>query len=446
MNNSSFTAKPYLQRSCKCKGMQDLLPKNMLRFRRIEDAFRNCCREWGYQEVRTPTLEYLHLFPATGTLTPNKLGKVYSFLDWDGWSGERVVLRPDGTIPVARLYINNLICSKAAKGGREDAQELNNSFFTAKPYRLFYVTNIFAFEETGKESRERWQCGAEFLGGAKFTADAEIILLAREVMRRLGLNNIELQLSHAGLVRAMIKELKLSSSEEAKLTSRVVEGDWQALTLMADSCQMSVVSKLLSQLLGLKGKSSSFLQNLRALSPQASSDFKSRLEDFINIASLLDSLGYGYEIDITAIQGFEYYTGVCSQLRAEGEKIGGGGRYDNLVPLMSGRGTPACGFALYIDPPMKSLPLEGEGKRESEILVKGEDMTPEIAERCFTLVQSLHDAGHVAELGFTGWVKSDYRWIILVSGRGTSPFVLIDCKQKRQRGVASVAEVLDGIK
>ena len=426
MNNSFFTAKPYLQRSCKCKGMQDLLPKDMLRFRRIEDAFRNCCREWGYQEVRTPTLEYLHLFTATGTLTPNKLGKVYSFLDWDGWSGERVVLRPDGTIPVARLYINNL-------SEREIA-------------RLFYVTNIFAFEETGKESRERWQCGAEFLGGAKFTADAEIILLAREVTRRLGLNNIELQLSHAGLVRAMIKELKLSSSEEAKLTSRVVEGDWQALTLMADSCQMSVVSKLLSQLLGLKGKSSSFLQNLRALSPQASSDFKSSLEDFINIALLLDSLSCGYEIDITAIQGFEYYTGVCFQLLADGEKVGGGGRYDNLVPLMSGGGTPACGFALYIDPTMKSLPLEGEGKSESEILVKGEDITPEIAKRCFTLVQSLHDAGHAAELGFTGWVKSDYRWIILVSGRGTSPFVLIDCKQKRQRGVASVAEVLDGIR
>ncbi len=131
----------------RCKGMQDLLSKDMLRFRHIEDVFRACCLGWNYQEVRTPTLEYLHLFTATGTLTPSKLGKVYSFLDWDGWSGERVVLRPDGTIPVARLYIDNL-----------SGQELT---------RLFYVTNIFAFEETGRESRERWQCGAEFLGGTK---------------------------------------------------------------------------------------------------------------------------------------------------------------------------------------------------------------------------------------------------------------------------------------
>ncbi|MDH4367613.1 MAG: ATP phosphoribosyltransferase regulatory subunit, partial [Dehalococcoidia bacterium] len=147
--------------------MQDLLPDDMLRFRRIEDVFRSCCRNWGYQEVRTPTLEYLYLFTATGTLTPGMLGKVYSFLDWDGWSGERVVLRPDGTIPVARLYIDNL-------SGRELA-------------RLFYVTNIFAFEGTGKKNRERWQCGAEFFGGTKFGPDVEVILLAEDVIRRLGI-------------------------------------------------------------------------------------------------------------------------------------------------------------------------------------------------------------------------------------------------------------------
>jgi histidyl-tRNA synthetase len=177
----------------KCKGMQDLLPGDMLRFGRIEDTFRTCCGSWGYQEVRTPTLEYLYLFTATGTLTPGMLSKVYSFLDWDGWSGERVVLRPDGTIPVARLYIDNL-------SGQQSA-------------RLFYVTNIFAFEGTGKENRERWQCGAEFFGGAKFAPDVEIILLAEDVIRKLGIRNVKLQLSHAGLVKALLKEFKLSPAE-----------------------------------------------------------------------------------------------------------------------------------------------------------------------------------------------------------------------------------------
>ncbi len=89
----------------RCKGTRDLSPAEMSRFRLIEGAFRDCCLAGGYREVRTPTLEYLHLFTSTGTLTPGTLGKVYSFLDWDGWSGERVVLRPDATIPVARAYV-----------------------------------------------------------------------------------------------------------------------------------------------------------------------------------------------------------------------------------------------------------------------------------------------------------------------------------------------------
>jgi len=400
--------------------MQDLLPEDMLRFRRIEDIFRTCCRSWGYQEVRTPTLEYLHLFTATGTLTPSMLSKVYSFLDWDGWSGERVVLRPDGTIPVARLYTDNL-----------SGQELA---------RLFYVTNIFAFEGTGKENRERWQCGAEFFGGAKLAPDVEIILLAEEVIRRLGLSNVGLQLSHAGLVKALLKEFKLSPGEEAKMTNRILEGNWQALTKAKSTSPE--IDRLIAALLGLKGKSSSFLHNVKASFPKASQDFKASLEDLINIATLLDNLGCSYKIDIAAIHGFEYYTGVCFQFLAAGEKIGGGGRYDNLVPLMNGEDIPACGFALYVDLVMKLLPVEKEKRGECEILVKGKALTQEIAETCFIVAESLRDAGHPAEIDFTGRKESDYRWVVLVSGKAPSPFMLTDCIQKRRRDAASMAEII----
>jgi histidyl-tRNA synthetase len=404
----------------KCKGMKDLLPGDMLRFRHIEDIFRTCCRNWGYQEVRTPTLEYLYLFTATGTLTPGMLSKVYSFLDWDGWSGERVVLRPDGTIPVARLYIDNL-----------SGQELA---------RLFYVTNIFAFEGTGKENRERWQCGAEFFGGTKLAPDVEIILLAEEVIRRLGIRNVRLQLSHAGLVKALLKEFKLSPAEEAKMTDRILEGNWQALT-RAKSISPEV-DRLMAALLELKGKSSSFLHNVRASFPKVSRDFKSSLEDFVSITTLLDNLGCSYEIDIAAIHGFEYYTGVCFQFLAAGEKIGGGGRYDKLVPFMNGEEVPACGFALYVDPLMKLLPLGKEKKSKSGILVKGKELAPEIIKACFTVAESLRDAGYPAELDFTGRKESNYRWVVLVSGKEPSPFVLTDCIQKRRREVASLAEIL----
>jgi len=406
--------------SQKCKGMWDLLPEEMLRFRRIEDVFRFCCRNWCYQEVRTPTLEFLHLFTATGTLTPSMLSKVYSFLDWDGWSGERVVLRPDGTIPVARLYIDNLT-------GRELA-------------RLFYVTNIFAFEGTGKVNRERWQCGAEFFGGAKVVPDVEIILLAEEVIHKLGLSNVRLQLSHAGLVKALLKKLKLSPTEEAKITNRILEGDWQALA--GAKAASPEVQRIMATLLSLKGKSSSFLHNMKASFPKASRDFKSSLDDLINVTTLLDSLGCKYKIDISAIHGFEYYTGVCFQFLAAGQNIGGGGRYDNLVPLMNGKDVPACGFALYVDPIMKLLPPE-EGKRgESGILVQCKELTPEIAETCFTVAESLRSAGHTTELAFTGREESDYRWVILVSGKQPSPFVITDCVQGQRRDAASMAEIV----
>jgi len=365
-------------------------------------------------------LEYLHLFTAMGTLTPSMLSKVYSFLDWDGWSGERVVLRPDGTIPVARLYTDNL-----------RGQELA---------RLFYVTNIFAFEGTGKENRERWQCGAEFFGGAKLAPDVEIILLAEEVIRRLGISNIGLQLSHAGLVKALLKELKLNPGEEAKMTNRILEGNWQALT-KAKSINPEV-DRLIAALVDLKGKSSSFLYNIRASFPKVSQDFKASLEDLISITTVLDKVGCSYKIDIAAIHGFEYYTGVCFKFLAAGEKIGGGGRYDNLVPLMNGEDIPACGFALYVEPIMKLLPQEKEKKGQCGILIKGKELTPEIVKTCFTAAGSLRDAGYPAELDFTGREESNYRWTVLVSGNEPTPFTFTDRVRRRRRDAASMAEIL----
>ena len=89
-----------MSNSMRPPGMRDWLPDDMARFRKIEQAFQHVCLGWGYEEVRTPTIEHLYLFTSAGTLSPQMLGRVYSFLDWDGWTGERVVLRPDSTIPV----------------------------------------------------------------------------------------------------------------------------------------------------------------------------------------------------------------------------------------------------------------------------------------------------------------------------------------------------------
>ena len=402
----------------KCKGARDLLPGDTQRFRHIEDAFRHSCLSWGYQEVRTPTLEYLHLFTAAGTLTPNMLSRVYSFLDWDGWSGERVVLRPDGTIPVARLYTENM--------GQEDIA------------RLFYVTSVFAFEETGKENRERWQCGVEFLGNARPTAEVELILLAAEIIRNLGITGLEIQLSHAGVLKALLKELELDPDEKARLLAQILDGNWQVLTQTGSG--NSDANRLLSLLLDLRGRSSGFLENLKAL-PRLSFDLKSELDNFGEVASLLDALGCNYQIDITSTPGFEYYTGLCFQFLIKEDKTGSGGRYDDLVPLIGGKSTPACGFALYLDPLMRLVQPDAQQKPAERILVRSETTTSGTTKAGFQLAQSLREAGHVVELDFSSR-QPNPRWVVTVQEK-PSPFLVTDEVRNQKRETSAVAEVVN---
>src|SRR4030043_259098 len=403
--------------SQRCKGARDLLPKDTECFRYIEDAFRSSCVNWGYQEVKTPTLEYLHLFTAAGTLTPSMLNKVYSFLDWDGWRGERVVLRPDGTIPVARLYIENLSQQEIA--------------------RLSYVTNVFAFEETGKENRERWQCGVELIGSDKPASDVELILLAMETLRSLNVGDIQIQLSHAGVLKALLKELKLEADKEMRLLDQVFDGNWQALTETKPS--NSDIGRLISLLLDLRGKSSGFLENLKAL-PQIPAAVKSALDNFSEIASFLDALSCNYQIDITSTRGFEYYTGLCFQFSVKGEKIGSGGRYDNLIPLIGGKNTPACGFALYVDPLVNLIQPPAKRKTGQGIVVRCDKATPDSIRTSFQLAQSMRQAGYVAELDFSGH-QSDQRWIISIQEKSPS-FLVIDQARNQKKEASSVADAI----
>jgi histidyl-tRNA synthetase len=401
----------------KCKGARDLLPKDTEGFRYIEDIFRRSCLSWGYQEVRTPTLEYLYLFTAAGTLTPNMLSKVYSFLDWDGWSGERVVLRPDGTIPVARLYIENLSKQEIA--------------------RLFYVTNVFAFEDTGKVNRERYQYGVELIGSDKPASDVELILLAIEILRKLGINDAQIQLSHTGILKALLKELKLNPDKEIRLLDQILDGNWQALTDIKPI--NSEVSRLISLFLDLRGKTSGFLENLKAL-PQIPIALKPALDNFSEIASFLDALSCNYQIDITSTRGFEYYTGLCFQFSVKGEKVGSGGRYDNLIPLIGGKKTPACGFALYADPLANLIKPQAKRRKGQEILVRCDKATPDSIKTSFQLAQSLRQAGYVTELDFSGR-QSDRRWIINIQDK-PPPLLVIDQSRNQKKEAYSIADAI----
>jgi len=401
----------------KCKGTKDLLPEDMSRFRQIEGVFKDTCYNWGYKEIRTPTIEYLHLFTSTGTLTPGTLGKVYSFLDWDGWSGERVVLRPDGTIPVVRSYIDCMTAEKLA--------------------RLFYVTNIFIFEETGRESREKWQCGAELIGADSTSADVELITIALETLKKLKLENIELKLSHAGIIRALLAGFSLSPEEQGKVFDRILDGDISVLDQLKS--QTPELMRVLSPLLDLKGKSSGFLKNLKAGASLSLPDLEPALNNFIAIADLLSKMGQSYEIDIASGRGFEYYTGLIFQIFAGKTKVGGGGRYNALIPLLGGENIPASGFALYLDPLMELIKLPR--KPSEQILVSADGRQPELIIEAFDIIKKLHAAGFSASLELDVPDKQNFKWRLEIRAQ-TPRFVLSSKSGKKTQEAATIDDVL----
>jgi histidyl-tRNA synthetase len=388
----------------------------MSRFRAVETAFRDTCLKWRYQEIRTPTIEYLHLFTSTGTLTPSTLSKVYSFLDWDGWSGERVVLRPDGTIPVARLYIDNMAQAGLA--------------------RLFYVTNIFIFEETGKETREKWQCGAELIGAGSTAADVEIITMAVETLSSLGLGNVTLKLSHAGLIRALLAGFGLSAEDQSKAFDEILDGDVAVLARVPH--QRPELVRLLTPLLDLRGESSGFLKNVKAAFNQNLPGFGPALDNFIGVADTLTALGQPYQIDIGSGRGFEYYTGTIFQLLAGDLKVGGGGRYDALIPLLGGENTPACGFALYVDPIMGLLGRPADARRD--VAVEPGDDAPTTVKAAFQLAARLREEGFSASLG--GRSPAAYR----IEVRAAAPrFTVTGRSTRGKQEMDSVEDVLKAI-
>jgi histidyl-tRNA synthetase len=312
----------------RCKGCNDLTAEDMLRFRSVEAAFLETVKGCGYSEVKTPTLEYLHLFTSAGTLTPGMLRRVYSFLDWDGWSGERVVLKPDATIPVARFY----------------ADQLSHK---AKLARLYYITNTFIFEETGRKSRERWQCGAELIGAGSALADVELITMACDSIKKMGIDDIKLKLSHGGLIKALLESMGISHIEQDNIFEHILNGDTGVLETLQSANPKPV--EILKLLLGEKGKSAGFLKNLRSISADGMPQVQKELDSFISTVELLEKTTSDFEIDFTSGKGFEYYTGFIFRVFTGTENVGGGGRYDKLIGMMNGPSVPAAGFALYID-------------------------------------------------------------------------------------------------
>ncbi len=327
------------------RGMRDVLPEEMARVRRVESRFAATCRAWGYGEIRTPVIEPLHLFTAAGTLSPQTLDRVYSFLDWDGWSGERVVLRPDSTIAAARLYSERLAGQGVAK--------------------LFYSQPVLRFTDDGS-SREEWQCGVELIGDTGRAGDAELVLLALEALEALDLAEVGVRLSHAGIVRAVLAAAELNPDDQSAAYDRLLDGD---LTVVAEvEARLPQLNAPLHLLFEVEGEGSAYIANLRGSIANAIPALSAPLGELGFVVEALEALGVRPRIAPVLARRFEYYSGIVMNFECAGKRVGAGGRYDDLIGLVGGGGVPASGFALFVQPLAGLIAGDPDDKHEALVV------------------------------------------------------------------------------
>lgn len=311
--------------SSRVTGMRDLDPATMATFRAVERVFLDVTRRAGYAEIRTPTVEPLHLYTSSGSLSPQLLDRTYSFLDWDGWSGERVVLRPDATVATARWFVEQVAVGALPEGLA----------------RLAYVQPVYRFEPDGID-REIWQCGVESFGVEPEEGDAELVRLALRLLSALNIEGVEVEIAHAGLVRAALEAAGLDRRAQIEAYDRLLSGESSvADDLLARYPQGSSALRLL---LGVNGDSRAYIANLRATLGQAVPALSDALTELDWVADALDELEVPYRVVPATARNLEYYSGVTFRLLVQDRECVAGGRYDALCEAIGGEPAPASGF------------------------------------------------------------------------------------------------------
>jgi histidyl-tRNA synthetase len=351
------------------KGTFDILPASAQRRARIERAAADLLGRAGYGRIETPTFEDTELFArGVGQSTDIVRKEMFTFEDL----GERsVTLRPEGTAPIARAYVEH------------------GMHTLAQPVKLWHLGPYFRYEapQAGR-FRQFNQLGAEAIGSDSPLVDAELIGLLDALLRGLGVPGLELRLSSLGS-----PEGRGAYRSELQAYLREHEGE-----LSADVRERIDENPLRA----FDSKD----EGTRAVMADAPK-IVDRLEDedaehFEALRRMLDDAGLEYEIDPSLVRGLDYYTRTvfaftCDALGAQSE-VGGGGRYDGLIEQLGGPPTPGIGWATGIE---RILLATGDDEHEpsTDVFVAATDVR---RERALALVRELRDAGFSAELDLAG--------------------------------------------
>ncbi len=304
------------------RGVNDILPEEVGRWQQAEATFRDLCRVYNYEEIRTPIFEQTDLFVRTvGENTDIVSKEMYTFEDRGGRS---LTLRAEGTAPTIRAYLENHLQG-------QDPERL---------VKLYYLSPIFRYDrpQAGRY-RQHHQVGAEAIGSPRPEVDAEIIQLSLTFFERLGLEEVTLLLNSVGCQQC-----------RPQYVSALQEFVQPHLHQMCEDCQRRYETNPL-RLLDCKN------ETCRQIMQQAPSMLDMLCDEcathFDRLQQTLDLLGIDYTIDPQIVRGLDYYTKTAFEFMAPGlgaqDSIGGGGRYDELIEQCGGPPTPAVGVGIGLE-------------------------------------------------------------------------------------------------
>ncbi|MEA2382042.1 MAG: histidyl-tRNA synthetase [Solirubrobacteraceae bacterium] len=302
------------------RGTFDVLPEGWPARRRVEAVAQRILEAAGYRRIETPAFEATELFArGVGESTDIVQKEMYTFEDAGGRS---LTLRPEGTAPVARAYLEH------------------GMHTLAQPVKLWYLSSFFRQEKPqAGRFRQFWQVGAEVIGSADPAVDAELIVLLHTILDELGARELRLRLSSLGTPAARV-EYRTALQEHLLAHEDELSGE------VRERIDLNPLRAFDSDHPGTQRVMESAPRLLDHLSDEDA-------EHFAAVRGLLDAAGIAYDIDPTLVRGMDYYTRTVFEFESKAlgaqSGVGGGGRYDGLVEMIGGPPTPGNGWAAGVE-------------------------------------------------------------------------------------------------
>ncbi len=354
-------------------GTEDVIPKNVHKWHTIEKITRDIAESFGFGEIRVPTFENTDLFlRSVGETTDVVQKEMYTVMAKES----KFTLRPEGTAGVIRAMLQNGLLNEAL------------------PQRVYYILSCFRHErpQAGR-LREFHQFGVEMAGSQYPSADAEVIMLAKTILDRLGLNKIELHINSIGCptcranYHAALKNYFSVRKDELCDTcrDRLEKNPMRILDCKSPICQEI-------------GKDAPLI--IDYLCEECSDHFE-------KLKKYLSNFGIEYTVDPKIVRGLDYYTKtvfefVTTEIGAQGT-VCGGGRYDGLIEQLGGQHTPALGFGMGLERLLLLMEKQNcdyltPKKCDIYFAVMGEAAL----EKAMQLSKSLREYGYYAEYDMMG--------------------------------------------